>query len=119
MLVAPVSAAGLIAAALMPATLARARPAPAAGVRRPTRRPCSTAPRSPSIPFIAVGRVGILGVGLVNDDMANHLLIADWLNARVGEMPALIHQGYPLGPHALVAGLARPAAPARSRPSPG
>jgi hypothetical protein len=58
-----------------------------------------------SIPFAVNGRVGILGVGLINDDMANHLLIADWLNARVGEMPALIHQGYPLGPHALVAGL--------------
>ncbi len=58
-----------------------------------------------SIPFIANGRIGVLGVGLVNDDMANHLLIADWLKSRVGEMPALIHQGYPVGPHALVAGL--------------
>ncbi len=58
-----------------------------------------------SIPFIVNGRIGILGVGLVNDDMANHLLIADWLKTRVGEMPALIHQGYPVGPHALVAGL--------------
>jgi hypothetical protein len=58
-----------------------------------------------SIPFIVNGRVGILGVGLVNDDMANHLLIADWLGSRVGQMPALIHQGYPVGPHALVAGL--------------
>jgi hypothetical protein len=58
-----------------------------------------------SIPFIANERVGILGVGLVNDDMAYHLLIADWLNSRVGEMPVLIHQGYPVGPHALVAGL--------------
>ncbi len=58
-----------------------------------------------SIPFAVNGRVGILGVGLINDDMANHLLIADWLNTRVGEMPALIHQGYPVGPHALVAGL--------------
>ncbi len=38
--------------------------------------------------------------------MANHLLIADWLSTRVGEMPTLIHQGYPVGPHALVAGLA-------------
>jgi len=58
-----------------------------------------------SIPFIANGRVGILGVGLVNDDMANHLLIADWLNTRVGEAPTLFHQGYPVGPHALAAGL--------------
>jgi len=58
-----------------------------------------------SIPFIANERVGILGVGLVNDDMAYHLLIADWLNSRVGDMPVLLHQGYPVGPHALVAGL--------------
>jgi len=58
-----------------------------------------------SIPFIANGQVGILGVGLVNDDMANHLLIADWLNNRVGQMPALLDQGYPVGPHAVAAGL--------------
>ena len=44
-------------------------------------------------------------MGLVNDDMAYHLLIADWLNTRLGDMPVLIHQGYPVGPHALVAGL--------------
>ena len=58
-----------------------------------------------SIPFIANERVGILGVGLVNDDMAYHLLIADWLNTHVGDMPVLIHQGYPVGPHALAGGL--------------
>jgi hypothetical protein len=58
-----------------------------------------------SIPFIANERVGILGVGLVNDDMAYHLWIADWLNTHIGEMPVLIDQGYPVGPHALVAGL--------------
>jgi hypothetical protein len=58
-----------------------------------------------SIPFIANGRIGVLGQGLVNDDMAYHLLMADWLNTRVGEMPVLIHQGYPTGPHALAAGL--------------
>ena len=45
-----------------------------------------------SIPFVVNGRVGILGVGLVNDDMAYHLLIADWLSTRVGDMPVLIHQ---------------------------
>jgi hypothetical protein len=58
-----------------------------------------------SIPFIANERIGVLGVGLVNDDMAYHLLIADWLNTRAGDMPVLIHQGYPVGPHSLVAGL--------------
>jgi hypothetical protein len=59
-----------------------------------------------AIPFIAAGRVGILGVGLVNDDMASHLLLADWLDTRFDPEPVLIHQGYPWGPHALVAGLA-------------
>ncbi len=58
-----------------------------------------------SVPFIASGRVGVLGVGLVNDDMAYHLLIADWLNTRAGDMPVLLGQGYPVGPHALAAGL--------------
>ncbi len=86
---------------------------PAADVRR--ARPGATvaalaaaviAIAAASVPFAVNGHVGILGVGLVNDDMANHLLIADWLNTRVGEMPTLIHQGYPVGPHALVAGLA-------------
>ena len=38
--------------------------------------------------------------------MAYHLLIADWLNTP-GRRHArsLIHQGYPVGPHSLVAGL--------------
>jgi hypothetical protein len=58
-----------------------------------------------AIPFIAAGRVGILGVGLVNDDMASHLLLADWIAERFDPEPVLVHQGYPLGPHALVAGV--------------
>jgi hypothetical protein len=58
-----------------------------------------------SLPFIVNGRVGILGVGLVNDDMASHLVIAEWLNTRVGEMPGLVDGGYPVGPHGLAAGL--------------
>jgi hypothetical protein len=58
-----------------------------------------------AIPFIAAGAVGVLGVGLVNDDMANHLLLADWIGERFRPEPVLIDQGYPLGPHALVAGL--------------
>ncbi|MGI9020840.1 MAG: hypothetical protein ACR2G3_09050 [Solirubrobacterales bacterium] len=59
-----------------------------------------------SLPFIAAGRVGILGVGLVNDDMASHLLMSSWLAEGYSPKPVLIDQGYPLGPHALVAGLA-------------
>jgi hypothetical protein len=58
-----------------------------------------------SIPFIAAGHVGILGVGLVNDDMASHLLLADWIAERFDPEPVLVDQGYPLGPHALVIGI--------------
>jgi hypothetical protein len=58
-----------------------------------------------AIPFMAAGRIGILGVGLVNDDMASHLLLADWIDERFLPDPALVNQGYPLGAHALVAGL--------------
>ena len=58
-----------------------------------------------AIPFIVNDHVGILGVGLVNDDMASHLLLADWIDERFRPEPVLIDQGYPLGPHALVAGI--------------
>ena len=58
-----------------------------------------------SLPFVAAGRIGILGVGLVNDDMAYHLLMADWIAERFSPEPELIADGYPLGPHALVTGL--------------
>jgi hypothetical protein len=55
-----------------------------------------------SIPFLTSGRVGILGQGLINDDMASHLLFTDWIDTREGPTPDLIEDGYPLGPHALV-----------------
>ncbi len=55
-----------------------------------------------SIPFAVSGRVGILGQGLINDDMASHLLFADWVDAREGPTPDLVADGYPLGPHAVV-----------------
>ncbi|MDP9188832.1 MAG: hypothetical protein M3O25_06245, partial [Actinomycetota bacterium] len=55
-----------------------------------------------AIPFAASGRVGILGQGLINDDMASHLLFAEWIDTRAGPTPDLIEDGYPLGPHAIV-----------------
>ncbi|MBM3665918.1 MAG: hypothetical protein FJW90_00275 [Actinobacteria bacterium] len=55
-----------------------------------------------SIPFLTSGRVGILGQGLVNDDMASHLLFTEWADTREGPAPDLIADGYPLGPHAVV-----------------
>ncbi len=51
-----------------------------------------------SLPFIAEGRFGILGSGF-NPDMSQHLLTADRLTDGAGSQ--LLHQGYPLGPHAI------------------
>ena len=58
-----------------------------------------------SLPFAIAGNVGILGVGLVNDDMASHLIIADYISDPGGVVPSFIKGGYPIGPHAVVVGL--------------
>ncbi len=60
-----------------------------------------------AIPFAASGRIGILGQGLVNDDMASHLLFTEWIGSHAGPTPDLIKGGYPLGPHAIVAATAK------------
>ncbi len=59
-----------------------------------------------AIPFLVNDRVGVLGAGLVNDDMANHLLMADWAQNETEPRPELIDDGYPLGPHSIAATLA-------------
>ena len=55
-----------------------------------------------ALPFVAEGHFGILGTGF-NPDMSQHLLATDRLAA--GEGSQLLHQGYPLAPHAIVAAL--------------
>ncbi|HET6831580.1 MAG TPA: hypothetical protein VFH44_09560 [Solirubrobacterales bacterium] len=60
-----------------------------------------------SLPFAIAGFVGILGVGLVNDDMASHLIIADYVSDYAGTVPSFIKGGYPIGPHAVVAAISR------------
>jgi hypothetical protein len=60
-----------------------------------------------AIPFMVNGRIGILGQGLVNDDMASHLLFTEWIGSHSGPTPDLIKDGYPLGPHAVVAASAK------------
>ncbi len=60
-----------------------------------------------AIPFLANDRIGILGQGLVNDDMASHLLFTEWVDAREGPTPDLVEDGYPLGPHAVVTAAAK------------
>ena len=55
-----------------------------------------------SLPFIVEGRFGILGTSF-NPDMSQHLLAADRLAHGFGGQ--LLHQGYPLGPHAVVVAL--------------
>lgn len=58
-----------------------------------------------SIPFIASGHIGILGIGVQND-LASHLLWSDFLQDPSGEAPTGVEIGYPLGPHGLAAMLA-------------
>jgi len=55
-----------------------------------------------ALPFAAEGHFGILGTSF-NPDMSQHLLATDRLAA--GESSQLLHQGYPLGPHAIVVAL--------------
>jgi hypothetical protein len=57
-----------------------------------------------ALPFIAEGHFGILGTSF-NPDMSQHLLAADRL--AHGDSSQLLHQGYPLGPHALVVALGK------------
>ena len=58
-----------------------------------------------ALPFAIAGDVGILGAGLVNDDMASHLIIADYIADPGGVVPSFIKGGYPIGPHAIVAAI--------------
>jgi hypothetical protein len=55
-----------------------------------------------SLPFIANGHIGIPGVGL-NNDLAMHLVDTDYLLDPAGPQPQSIVNGYPIGPHSLVA----------------
>jgi hypothetical protein len=55
-----------------------------------------------ALPFIAEGHFGILGTSF-NPDMSQHLLATDRLAGDEGSQ--LLHQGYPLGPHAVVVSL--------------
>jgi hypothetical protein len=54
-----------------------------------------------SFPFIASGHIGIPGVGL-NNDMASHLIYAEYLLHPSRLKPPGIAIGYPIGPHSLV-----------------
>jgi hypothetical protein len=55
-----------------------------------------------SFPFIASGHIGIPGVGL-NNDLAMHLVDVDYLVDTSRPQPQSVINGYPLGPHSLVA----------------
>ena len=57
------------------------------------------------VPFVVAGGFGIPGVGL-NYDMAVHVPWADTLREDGIDEPLALSEGYPLGPHALVATLA-------------
>jgi hypothetical protein len=55
-----------------------------------------------SFPFIASGQIGIPGIGL-NNDIAMHLVDVDYLIDPSRPEPQSVINGYPLGPHSLVA----------------
>ncbi len=57
-----------------------------------------------SLPFAVESHFGILGTGF-NPDMSQHLLATARLAA--GQSSQLLHQGYPLGPHAIVVALSK------------
>ena len=57
------------------------------------------------IPFVANGRVGLLGPSF-NNDARFHLWAAEYLFAGQPVPESVLGNGYPLGPHGLVAGLA-------------
>jgi hypothetical protein len=57
-----------------------------------------------AVPFIANGRVGILGVSLDNDT-ATHLILAEELRTPVTQKLYGLPSGYPLGPHSVAAAL--------------
>ncbi|HET8593523.1 MAG TPA: hypothetical protein VFL56_07635, partial [Solirubrobacterales bacterium] len=60
-----------------------------------------------ALPYLVNGRIGILGQGLINDDWASHLLFTEWIDTHAGPTPDLVQDGYPLGPHAVVAATAK------------
>jgi hypothetical protein len=57
-----------------------------------------------SLPLIASQRVGALGVG-INNDLAGHLLWAQWLQSSNGPEPLALVNGYPVGPHSIAAAI--------------
>ena len=57
-----------------------------------------------SLPFLASGRIGILGVG-INNDLAGHLSWAEWLRSQEQPVPIDLVNGYPIGPHSIAAAL--------------
>ena len=59
-----------------------------------------------ALPFLLAGHSGILGAALINDDMASHLQIAEHVRSPLADAPRFAEGGYPIGPHAIVAGLA-------------
>ena len=66
--------------------------------------PAAIAAAIASIPFLASGRIGVLGAG-INNDLAGHLLWSEWLRDQSEPTPVGLLNGYPIGPHSLVASL--------------
>jgi hypothetical protein len=84
----------------------RLRPAGEAGLVREGGPAALLALAGASIPFFVEGHFGVLGTSF-NPDMGQQLFGADWLLDPNRPEPDLVANGYPLGPHALAAALAK------------
>lgn len=101
------SAAVLAVVTLASAWYLRGRTAGAAGAAATAVPVALISVLAASLPFAIAGFVGVLGAGLVNDDMASHLIIAHYVSDYSGHVPSFIKGGYPIGPHAIVASVSR------------
>jgi hypothetical protein len=97
-----ISALAVLAAALVAAAYLRGRVEGGAEALAAGLPVAAAALAAASLPFVVEGRFGILGTSF-NPDMSQHLLATARLTD--GAEGQLLAQGYPLGPHAVVAAL--------------
>src|SRR5438067_2455269 len=91
---------------MYPAPPATSTRSPAPGAVGETALVAAVGLAAASLPFIATGRVGLLGVS-DNADLSAHLMLAEGI--RTGHTPAGLdptwYASYPTGPHALAGSL--------------
>jgi hypothetical protein len=102
--------AAVVIGVLLVAALALAWRAPAGergtGLLREALPPALIVLVAASLPFLLIGRAGVLGEGVYTNDHAAQLFWAEWLATGFGPEPRGVEFGYPLGPQSLVAAFA-------------